>query len=204
MAYQPLNLPVGILADTEKLIRDHMEPHLIDVHSMFRLPIKDDPGLQGGCNFTIAQVLLSVVSGASIMLYDPAALGQPGERSRLFNEILTKYYPWDQEPSIAGAWVGTDAAKQLYHVFRNPLAHALGVIDAKHNPKGQRVVVEKGPFEETVIEMTERATVRPREWTNPMLRDEGDHLVLWVQRACSPKSHISFTDSLRVTEQRTT
>lgn len=181
MAYHRLSLPSGLSLDVEQLVRERLEPHLIDVHSMLRLPFRDDPGLQGGCNFTIAQVLLSVVGGASVTLYDPDALTRRNDRTRLFREILTKYYPWREESGIDGGLFGADAADKLYVLFRSPLAHSLGIIEPEESPTFRRVVVEKGPFAEAVIEETERAKVRPADWTHPTLRQDGDALILWLR-----------------------
>lgn len=181
MAYHPLTLPPGLPVDVEGLVRRQIECQLIDVHSMLRLPVVGDPGLQGGCNFAIVQVLLSVVAGASVTLYDPTALSRRGDRGRLFMDILIKHYPWGAERSISGAVVDADAAGKLYVLLRNPLAHSVGVIDPAESGGFKRVVVLKGPFAEDVIESTERARVRPADWADPTLRQDGADLVLWVR-----------------------
>src|SRR5262249_38576864 len=154
MAYHPLRLPSGLPADAEEVIRDLLEPQLVDVHSMFRLPIAGDPDLLGGCNLSIAQVLLSVVSGVSVVLYANIASGS-GKSGELFKKVLEDHYPWDAEQHIVGAQRGATAAEQLYQIFRNPLAHALGRIDPKFNPNGRKVFVDKGPFAAGVIEADE-------------------------------------------------
>lgn len=181
MAYHQLSLPAGLPVDLENLVRKQLEPQLIDAHAMLRLPIAGDPGLQGGCNLAVAQVLLSLISGSSVTLYDPGALTRRGDRTRLFKQILVDYYPWDQERHIAGAQIDADAAGKLYRLFRNPLAHTLGVIDPQDNPTGQRIVVEKGSFAEEVIDSDERSTARPTDWVHPTLRQEGTDLTLWVR-----------------------
>lgn len=181
MAYQALSLPPGIPKDVESIIRNQLEPQLIDAHAMLRLPIREDPGLQGGCNFAATQVLLSLVSGVSVTLYDPNALSRRGDRGKLFKDVLVNHYPWDQERNIAGAQLGANAAEQLYGLFRNPLAHTLGVIDPQDNPSGRRVIVEKGSIPENDIELTEKAVTRPSDWRNPTLREEGKNLILWVR-----------------------
>jgi hypothetical protein len=173
-------LPPGLPPDVEKIVRDRLEPHLIDVHSMLRLPIRDDAGLQGGCNFTIAQVLLSVIGGASVTLYEDV-LTRRGDRTRLFREILANHYPWNEESGIGGGLYGADAADKLYVLFRSPLAHSLGIIEPDESPTVRRVVVEKGPFVEAAIEATEEAIVRPRDWVHPTLRQDGDALILWLR-----------------------
>lgn len=180
MTYQELLLPSTLPPDVRGLIRRQLESQLADVHAMFRLPIKGDPGLQGGCNLATTQILLSIVSGVSVTLYQPAALNRRGVSAVLFKNLLIDHYPWEQEQHIAGARLGGDAAEDLYNLFRNPLAHALGVIGPKANPTARRVVIEKGSFREEDIEATESATSRPFDWENPTLREEGPDLILWA------------------------
>lgn len=180
VGYQRLPLPGGLPHDLETLIRNQLEPQLWDVHAMFRMPIADDPGLQGGCNLAVTQVLLSVVSGVSVTVHNLAALTLRGDRGSLFQEVLVQHYPWAEERHIAGARVNADAANDLWKLFRNPLAHTLGLIDPIDNPSGQHVVIEKGSFAEADIVTTEMATSRPLNWTNPTLRQDGAELVLWA------------------------
>jgi hypothetical protein len=104
--YQPLLLPEGLGPDTAKLIRDQLEPQLTDVHAMLRLPIDGDPGLRGGCNLSVTQVLLPVISGVSVTVYDPSALARHGDRGKLFLEVLEKHYPWNEERHLPGARLG--------------------------------------------------------------------------------------------------
>src|SRR5262249_5863588 len=139
------------------------------------------PGPQGGCNFAITQVLLSVVAGASVTLYDPGALGRRGDRGKLFKEILINHYPWDAERRIPGALVDSEAADKLYELLRNPLAHSLGVIDPEVSTTCKRIAVLKGPFAEEVIESDERAVMRPADWLDPTLHQDGIELTLWVR-----------------------
>lgn len=181
MTYHPLTLPSRLSGPEVKLIRDQLEPHLEDVHTMLRLPVAGDPGLRAGCNFAIAQVLLAVVAGASVTLYQPSALRSRGGRGQLFREILTNHYPWNEELSISGRVVGNDAARILYDLLRNPLAHALGVIDPADSLGFTSFEVMKGSFAEADIEATERAVARPVDWTDPTLRQDGTKLTLWVR-----------------------
>ena len=178
--YQPLLLPEGLDPDSAKLIRDQLEPQLTDVHAMLRLPIDGDPGLRGGCNLSVTQVLLSVISGVSVTVYDPSALTRRGGRGKLFREVLKKHYPWDEERHLPGARLDADAAAKLYDLFRNPLAHTLGVVDPQDNPSGRRVIIAKGSNTESYIVATEMATSRPADWTDPTLREKYNELVLWV------------------------
>lgn len=181
MAYHNLSLPSGLAPDMVDLICKQLEPQLVDAHAMLRLPISSDPGLQGGCNLSVVQVLLSLVSGCSVTLYDPNALSRRRDRGSLFKSILVDHYPWDEERHIAGAQLDGGAAEQLYQLFRNPLAHALGIIDPRDNPAARKVIIEKGAIPEADIELTERSAKRPLDWTDPTLREEGADLVLWVR-----------------------
>jgi hypothetical protein len=89
---------------------------------MLRLP-EPDYGLSAGCNFAITQVLMGAISGVSTTLYMPSMhSGQSGLR---FKNLLVEYYPWDLESSQSVA--PKQAAEVLYAVFRNPLAHDLGL-----------------------------------------------------------------------------
>jgi len=89
---------------------------------MLWLP-EPDYGLSAGCNFAITQVLMGAISGVSTILYMPSMhSGQSGLR---FKNLLVEYYPWDLESSQSIA--PKQAAEVLYAVFRNPLAHDLGL-----------------------------------------------------------------------------
>lgn len=219
MAYHELSLPPGLPTDEVKLIRTQLEPHLEDVHTMLRLPIVGDAGLRAGCNFAIAQVLLSVVAGASVTLYEPRALSSRRDRGRLFKEILTKYYPWDAERRIPGALLDDDGAAKLYDLLRNPLAHSLGVIDSAESAAFARVEVLKGSFAEGDIVATERAVARPSDWLDPTLRQSGTDLTLWVRSLywgvrrmienvvathATTTGGVTVTSPARIIEQRTT
>ncbi|MBI4135122.1 hypothetical protein HY477_00075 [Candidatus Uhrbacteria bacterium] len=147
---------------------------------MLRLPIDGDPGLSGGCNLPTTLVLLSIVSGVSITVFDPAALTRRQDRGMLFKELFVKHYPWNEEQHLRDAKLGEGAADVLYDLFRNPLAHALGVIDPKHDLKNQLVVIEKGSNSEDFIESLETSNTRPISWNVPTLREHRSELVLWV------------------------
>ena len=90
-------------ANVQAFIRYQLELQLVDVHVMLRLPIKEYPGLLGGFNLSATQVLLSVVSGVSVVVYDPSALTSRGDRGKLFKNFLIDHYPWSQEEKISGA-----------------------------------------------------------------------------------------------------
>lgn len=70
MGYVRLQLsestPVAVQHFIERTIEDL---YFSDVHAMLRLPLPDK-GIVAGQNFAITQVLMAVISGVSITLYD--------------------------------------------------------------------------------------------------------------------------------------
>lgn len=175
MAYIPLPLPPIVDPEVKRVVRKLLDPQLADVHAMLRLP-KRWPGLEAGCNLSAGLVLLSVVSGVSVALYRPSALGRRGDRGKLFVEVLEHCYPWTAEPSNS-ALPPRQGAERLYEAFRNPLVHSLGVYDG---PYIGSVKIAKGPLTELEIQSIERATSRPSDWTKPALWTDGNKTVLTV------------------------
>ena len=108
-----------------------------DVHAMLRLPLPDN-GITAGQNFAITQLLMAVVSGVSITLYDNVGGSGP-----LFMGVVEKFFPWDEEPS--NDVERNTAAGIIYNVFRNPLSHGAGVFTEKRDKrrKTTRYLVHK-------------------------------------------------------------
>src|SRR5262245_3373789 len=126
MTYNPLNPDPHTPNPVINFLRDHVQMQLHDVHVMLRLPMPEYE-LDAGCNFTAVNMLLALVSGISTVLYN--GTGGSGKR---FRDAMEMYYPWSEElrePAILGNPITPkDGARLLYDIFRNPLAHALGVI----------------------------------------------------------------------------
>ena len=162
MGYQLLRLPETIPPRVKLLVRHAIEPQLRDIHSMFRLPIKEY-GLEAGCNFAIAHNLLSLISGVSVMLYE-----QNGWSGELFRGFMDDVY-WKIDPP-AGI-EPADATDILYDEFRNPFAHVLGfAVDFDRDTqkrhvkrRGFRLVIKKyeNLTEETLV-LREVSIVRPK------------------------------------------
>lgn len=181
MAYTSLQLPHTLSPGFTYIVRNQLEPLLSDVHAMLRLPIDTEDGLQAGCNLSAASTLLSVVSGASVTIYNSGGLTQRGNRGELFRQLLINHYPWNQERHYTNGRFDADAASDLYDLFRNPLSHALGIFGPNEIPPGHRVVIEKGSISESEILILETTTVRPSSWPWPTLRRDGNDYVLWVR-----------------------
>jgi hypothetical protein len=159
------------------LIRRLEDHYHRDVHAMLRLPA---PTIEvtAGCNFAIAQVLLSVVSGASTTLY--AHSGGTGKR---FKGLLVDYYPWAEEPTAERN--DEEHARHIYSLFRNPLAHDLG-LDLERRKRTGKIIVKRLTTDngrqghsEAGVEALEHAT-RPAR-LSPVLRNDAGRVVLMVE-----------------------
>jgi len=156
MAYHPLNLPDSLPKEIRGAIDGGAEPLLRNVHAMLRLPLPE-VGLGAGCGFSITNNLLSIVSGASVLLYS-----HEGGSAALFKAFLTDFYPWDSEPARDGLCVGSQAADELYAEYRNPFAHALGISIRTVTPTTR--VLERRPYQ-----------LKVKRWIVGD-RDEGKHI----------------------------
>jgi hypothetical protein len=140
-------------------IRQVMDLYLCDVHAMLRLP-RPEVGITEGCNFTVVAVLMNMVSGLSVVLYEPPPNRQAAGRK--FRETAAGFYPWDVEP--AGAINDPEkGAEILYHTFRNPMAHAFGFQDPE--PVGPLRITRFPPpgLEESELATIETSDGRPNE-----------------------------------------
>jgi hypothetical protein len=194
MSYAPLNLAPSCPPAVEKFIVASVELTFRDVHAMLRLPRPDD-GLEAGCNFSIARVLLDVISGVSTIFYDSAL----PSRTR-FVRCLQECYPWALEHDYRRypeCMKPAPASAMLYDLFRNPFSHALG-LDTKiaggtrRSTKVVRVVRSK-PFRigvgrivsigsgyglsPSLLRELERGKIRP-DWVPCTLEKEDDGYTL--------------------------
>jgi hypothetical protein len=167
--YQSLPTHNGMSDDARRLVCDQLDMQLADVHAMLRLPISGDSGLAAGCNFAAIQVLLSVASGVSVTLFKPSAQTSRCNRGKLFKVIFVQHYPWEQELAAPGRRWGHDAAKDLYDLFRNPLVHALGVVDAATNRRRWCLSIDKTPMKDNEIADLEMTPPSGDTWLEPTL-----------------------------------
>jgi len=139
-----------------------MDVYLADVHAMLRLP-RPEVAITESCNFSIVAVLMNVISGVSVVLYEPPPNRQA--TGRKFLETARGFCPWNTEP--VGAINNPDEGAQiLYDSFRNPMAHAFGFQEPE--PPGPLSVTRfPGPgLAEADLETIETSIGRP----NQMLR----------------------------------
>ncbi len=116
------------MVDSEKypsvglFLREHVEMQFADLRLMLQMPLGNEQG--PGCNYASTAVLMNLISGFSVCLYDAskAALKDRRNRGPRFKALLTKYYPWEGEK------LGQEEGSELlYNMVRNPLAHSLGI-----------------------------------------------------------------------------
>lgn len=96
---------------------------------MFYLPL-DGSRQGGGCNFAIVLTLLCVVDGIARDVYPTKAAVD--EHEKRFKRLLREKLFWG--PPEKGWIEKSEAARQFYLEFRNPLVHDLG----KDNPSSAR------------------------------------------------------------------
>lgn len=171
MTYTPLrtdDAPQSI----RDFVREHVDMQLHDVHTMLLLPRPEEAGMAGGCNFAAVAVLSSLISGASTVFFR-----QEGEAGPRFRDLLTKYYPWEEQPP-GGVDQGT-AVTAIYKEYRNPLAHALAVstrtvgrgasqrilVDTRRRPLG---VIKPRRTEEQIV-LLEQPEGRPPSWLSAVV-----------------------------------
>jgi hypothetical protein len=159
MAYRPVDLSPDTPAVVREVLAGTCDKYLHDVHAMLRLPLPST-GITVACSLSATAVLVNVVSGVSVTLFDPS---DSRDRGRKFRQALELYYPWDLEPP--GATIGAPAAATIYKLFRNPMAHALGFQDGGR--RGQIFVrrmyarPEEFGLGEYVLGLIEASATRP-------------------------------------------
>ena len=172
---RPLSLPHRVTATVERLERQYLR----EVHVMLRLPIPNYR-LSSDCVFSCAQTLLSIIGGASTLLYAHRD-SSPGKD---FKALLLDFYPWDEEPNLSVT--ASEAARIIYEVFRNPLAHNLGAHVRPRLPtplvklKRARRRDRSGGLSERSIESLERPT-RPLNMLPAITVRPGDATVLFIE-----------------------
>ena len=176
MSYQPLTLDEKTPSVVERFVRQHLEMQFHDIHCMLRLPLPE-LDIKAGCNFAVANSLLSLVSGLSAFLTEN--IDTSGNSGSKFKEVLLYYYPWDLQSPVNST--KERSVDHLYEYFRNPLAHSLGL-----RSKGNfLIVIAKGNLSEQEIEKLEQS-ITPQaqaiEYTPITLNNEQiEQITLYVE-----------------------
>jgi hypothetical protein len=115
-----------------------------------------------------------LVAGASIMLYEPKEFDRRGNRGRLFKAVL-KSYPWIDEGSAMNPEVAID---RIWEMYRNPLAHSLGV-PRRGGRELFKVIKFKEALSERQLEALEGPGPRPN-WLPPTMVEQENTIKLHV------------------------
>jgi hypothetical protein len=103
---------------------------------------------------------MALIGGISTMLY----AHRDGKSGADFKNLLIDFYPWSDEPR-AGLLPG-DAARVLYEVFRNPIAHNLGA-HVRKKPVTPLVKLKRGGRANGAGGLTERMIERLEQKPRP-------------------------------------
>ena len=168
--FKPLSLHSSCSTRFRDFSERKLQRHfLAPVHEMFRYPLGPKKA-QTLFEFTIANNLLSVVSGLSALCYKSTR--KPGDSGNRFRKILVDHYPWSEEPSLPST--RDDWASELYKTYRNPLAHALGVDEKGNRVEFLRIRVRSHGrlrgHSEKELEAMESSATRP-SWSATLKKD---------------------------------
>jgi hypothetical protein len=133
---RPENIPeLANYPHIRAFVQQHHGMQFGDVRAMLRLPTgAGENRIDNGCNFAAAATLCNLISGISVVFFNRQGrpLGprkRPNDRGQRFRDLLLgNYYPWQ---SGEDKFAKTNA---LYSYARNPLAHALGVLEPGDTP----------------------------------------------------------------------
>lgn len=144
---------------------ERADMYLHDVYGMFSLPGSDiEKG--GGCNFSIALVLLCVVDGISREIYPTRLVKDPEKR---FKRLIRDKLYWPKKPKSM-LWIDkADAANQLYLEVRNPLVHELAgdkVTSARKKGHNEPIIGKWGEIDKEYrnVESIDAMTVWNDKW----------------------------------------
>ncbi len=109
----------------ELFLKPLVESPLHDVRCLMQLP---KGRLKAGCNLSAGILLLNMIAGISVCLYDAnlKEFNSENKRRKRFKGLLSEYYPWENEPIEK-----EQATEILWSNARNPLTHSLGLLNAK-------------------------------------------------------------------------
>lgn len=155
--------------DVLALVKNYLDPPFNDLRGLLKLPLPN-VGITGGCNFASAALLCNLISGISVVLYTPTN-PKVCKRGDLFKGLMLEFFPWDDKDELRA-----EKTDILYGVVRNPLTHALGLLETN----SVRTVIAKSPLGETQIEHLEKSEARPAGVPPPIACDRSTGNVVSV------------------------
>lgn len=182
---QPSKFPeVENYPQLRRLLEVQVDMQFSDVHAMLQLP-NERADLNAGCNLALANVLFSLISGASVLFFK-AELGYLEKHNRAgsrFRGVLTHHYPWRDDEE---AFTRAKRRELIYTYARNPLTHSFGVGKAAHLfpgvPKSGAtpVYIAKGPLSAAEADVVMEGETPAPPALPPTIRSEYDAGVLSV------------------------
>lgn len=154
---------------------ERADMYLHDVYGMFSLP-GADLEKSGGCNFSIALVLLCVIDGVSREIYPTRMVKDPDKR---FKKLIRDKLYWPINPKNT-LWIDkADAANQLYLEVRNPLVHELArdkMTSARKKGHNEPIIGKWGEIDKEYrnIESIDAMTVWNNKWPTMYEKKSGD------------------------------
>lgn len=174
---QPV-MPSELVSDShpalKRFLGQQVDMQIADLRLLFRLPDDAlDPSV--GCNLTTTAVLLNLISGFSVWLYETDEARairseevKDGRRrsKRRFLGFVTEYWP-----QISPEGSPDDVATRLYEV-RNSLVHDLGVSDESSQEEHRSIRLAKRPM--SLQEIVERELSVGHPLPVPVIEENGD------------------------------
>jgi hypothetical protein len=160
-----------------EMLRRQIDMQFAELATLLQLPLAGSD-LKAGANLTTTTLLCNIISGASVLFYEPSLDAVRGRRSAVnplgsgqrFRAVLDAYFPWSE----AGPVPRRLAIDALYKYARNPLAHTLGVGKAPAllpGIRGRTVMLSKRPLPaHAVAELLRGDTPRP-SWSDTAIID---------------------------------
>lgn len=149
----PSDIPqLAAYPNVHAFVRDQVNMQFGDVRNILLHPI--------GCNLAAAAVLCNIISGISVVFYTRNRIHNNGT-GRRFREVMTSFFPWQEGEPVA------DKVQAFYEYTRNPMAHALGVLD----PGVPIITAQRpDPLTDAQLHALESAEARPADLPLALVR----------------------------------
>jgi hypothetical protein len=130
------------------LLERQVDMQFDDVRTLLQLP--HPPDLGAGCNLSLANILFTLIGGASVMFFraDISYFERYKGSGKRFKALMREHYPWQPDDSLSPG----EASGLIYTFARNPLTHSFGIGKSAHLFPGapsvanQPIWLAKGAF----------------------------------------------------------
>src|SRR5438876_3449313 len=151
----------------KQLFEHHIDMQFADLRVMLRLPLP--PEMPVGCNFAAATLIMNLLGGASVVLFNDRSPGMPAptsphKRGARLRHLIDAHLPHDAAHEPPKPVV----ADVLYKFARNSLVHVLGLRQPRLEPS---ISIAKLALDALEIELLERHESRPDFLVDPIVRE---------------------------------